>query len=307
MPPFDHEEVENHGGPMVSSDHCGLYPLPGLPFGCSAGAMVTAACGGKPTAGFIHSTIGAEEVSFPPQVCTSVTAAKGCSESGNSTWWKSSAAAMAERGKMKVRRKMREPRFCFQTRSDVDVLDDGYKWRKYGQKVVKNSLHPRLSGSYLSHHRRLQRSQFSSALHFIRLSMLSRPLFLEGERLCLILSSSMNSTGTQATSAAGAPESPSAARLLVSCAPESAWNRTLRRCKAGYKARLRLLYWTSAYIYGFRSYFRCTHSNCRVKKRVERLSTDCRMVMTTYEGRHTHSPCSDDASSSDHTDCFSSF
>ncbi|KAK4411157.1 putative WRKY transcription factor 12 [Sesamum angolense] len=30
-----------------------------------------------------------------------------------------------------------------QTRSDVDVLDDGYKWRKYGQKVVKNSLHPR--------------------------------------------------------------------------------------------------------------------------------------------------------------------
>lgn len=42
-----------------------------------------------------------------------------------------------------MRRKMREPRFCFQTRSDVDVLDDGYKWRKYGQKVVKNSLHPR--------------------------------------------------------------------------------------------------------------------------------------------------------------------
>jgi hypothetical protein len=29
--------------------------------------------------------------------------------------------------------------------------------------------------------------------------------------------------------------------------------------------------------------------------------------MTTYEGRHTHSPCSDDASSGDHTDCFSSF
>ncbi|RZR99664.1 hypothetical protein BHM03_00029252 [Ensete ventricosum] len=50
-----------------------------------------------------------------------------------------------EKGKVKVKRKMREPRFCFQTRSDVDVLDDGYKWRKYGQKVVKNSLHPRSS------------------------------------------------------------------------------------------------------------------------------------------------------------------
>lgn len=48
-----------------------------------------------------------------------------------------------DKSKVKVRRKLREPRFCFQTRSDVDVLDDGYKWRKYGQKVVKNSLHPR--------------------------------------------------------------------------------------------------------------------------------------------------------------------
>ena len=54
--------------------------------------------------------------------------------------WRSAAS---EKNKVKVRRKLREPRFCFQTRSDVDVLDDGYKWRKYGQKVVKNSLHPR--------------------------------------------------------------------------------------------------------------------------------------------------------------------
>jgi len=49
----------------------------------------------------------------------------------------------SEKNKVKVRRKLRESQFCFQTRSDVDVLDDGYKWRKYGQKVVKNSLHPR--------------------------------------------------------------------------------------------------------------------------------------------------------------------
>ncbi|KAB2016042.1 hypothetical protein ERO13_D08G066900v2 [Gossypium hirsutum] len=60
----------------------------------------------------------------------------------NNSWWRRSAS---EKGNLnnKVRRKLREPRFCFQTRSDVDVLDDGYKWRKYGQKVVKNSLHPR--------------------------------------------------------------------------------------------------------------------------------------------------------------------
>ncbi|GAB2282958.1 WRKY Transcription Factor [Dionaea muscipula] len=86
--------------------------------------------------------------------------------------------------KMKTRRKMREPRFCFKTMSDVDVLDDGYKWRKYGQKVVKNTHHPR-------------------------------------------------------------------------------------------------------------SYYRCTQDNCRVKKRVERLAEDPRMVITTYEGRHAHSPSHD--------------
>lgn len=49
--------------------------------------------------------------------------------------------------KIKARRKVREPRFCFKTMSEVDVLDDGYKWRKYGQKVVKNTQHPRLDNS----------------------------------------------------------------------------------------------------------------------------------------------------------------
>ncbi|KAK8939591.1 putative WRKY transcription factor 13 [Platanthera guangdongensis] len=87
--------------------------------------------------------------------------------------------------KVKARRKVREPRFCFKTLSDVDILDDGYKWRKYGQKVVKNTHHPR-------------------------------------------------------------------------------------------------------------SYYRCTHDACRVKKRVERLAEDPRMVITTYEGRHVHSPSHDD-------------
>lgn len=30
------------------------------------------------------------------------------------------------------------------TKSDVDHLEDGYRWRKYGQKAVKNSPYPRL-------------------------------------------------------------------------------------------------------------------------------------------------------------------
>ncbi|XAR62313.1 hypothetical protein NMG60_11017031 [Bertholletia excelsa] len=92
---------------------------------------------------------------------------------------------MKMKKKIKGRRKVREPRFSFKTMSDVDVLDDGYKWRKYGQKVVKSTQHPR-------------------------------------------------------------------------------------------------------------SYYRCTQDNCRVKKRVERMAEDPRMVITTYEGRHAHSPSHDE-------------
>ncbi|KAK1295671.1 putative WRKY transcription factor 20 [Acorus calamus] len=37
----------------------------------------------------------------------------------------------------------REPRVVVQTISEVDILDDGYRWRKYGQKVVKGNPNPR--------------------------------------------------------------------------------------------------------------------------------------------------------------------
>ncbi|CAN6327530.1 unnamed protein product [Urochloa humidicola] len=82
------------------------------------------------------------------------------------------------RGKKK---KASRPRFAFQTRSENDILDDGYRWRKYGQKAVKNSAYPR-------------------------------------------------------------------------------------------------------------SYYRCTHHTCNVKKQVQRLAKDTSIVVTTYEGVHNH-PC----------------
>ncbi|KAG0493892.1 hypothetical protein HPP92_004886 [Vanilla planifolia] len=36
-----------------------------------------------------------------------------------------------------------EFRIGFRTKSEVEILDDGYKWRKYGKKAVKNSPNPR--------------------------------------------------------------------------------------------------------------------------------------------------------------------
>ncbi|GFY98645.1 WRKY DNA-binding protein 23 [Actinidia rufa] len=79
----------------------------------------------------------------------------------------------------KCEKRKREARFAFTTKSEVDHLEDGYRWRKYGQKAVKNSPFPR-------------------------------------------------------------------------------------------------------------SYYRCTSTSCHVKKRVERSMSDPSMVVTTYEGKHTH-------------------
>ncbi|KAI4374213.1 hypothetical protein MLD38_012230 [Melastoma candidum] len=40
-------------------------------------------------------------------------------------------------------RTVKEPRVVVQTMSEIDILDDGYRWRKYGQKVVKGNHNPR--------------------------------------------------------------------------------------------------------------------------------------------------------------------
>ncbi|KAJ0982056.1 hypothetical protein J5N97_010311 [Dioscorea zingiberensis] len=78
-----------------------------------------------------------------------------------------------------TQRTVTEPRIIVQTTSEIDLLDDGYRWRKYGQKVVKGNPHPR-------------------------------------------------------------------------------------------------------------SYYKCTHAGCNVRKHVERASSDPKAVITTYEGKHNH-------------------
>ncbi|KAH9619295.1 hypothetical protein KSS87_021555, partial [Heliosperma pusillum] len=40
-------------------------------------------------------------------------------------------------------RTVKEPRVIVQTTSEIDILDDGFRWRKYGQKVVKGNPNPR--------------------------------------------------------------------------------------------------------------------------------------------------------------------
>ncbi|KAJ9565554.1 hypothetical protein OSB04_001520 [Centaurea solstitialis] len=63
---------------------------------------------------------------------------KGVSEDGGDSTKKGN-----NKQKKKEEKKQREPRFAFMTKSDIDHLEDGYRWRKYGQKAVKNSPYPR--------------------------------------------------------------------------------------------------------------------------------------------------------------------
>ncbi|KAJ7953895.1 WRKY transcription factor protein [Quillaja saponaria] len=52
-------------------------------------------------------------------------------------------AEIPSKSRKKGQKRIRQQRFAFMTKSEVDHLEDGYRWRKYGQKAVKNSPFPR--------------------------------------------------------------------------------------------------------------------------------------------------------------------
>ena len=64
---------------------------------------------------------------------------------------------------------VRKHKYAFQTRSQVDILDDGYRWRKYGQKTVQNSKFPRYISSLLIS---FLLKRFRSSIWFLHLQKL---------------------------------------------------------------------------------------------------------------------------------------
>ena len=56
---------------------------------------------------------------------------------------RSSSSLTYQNDENEIVSEVREAKVVIQMTSDIDVLDDGYKWRKYGQKVVKGNPNPR--------------------------------------------------------------------------------------------------------------------------------------------------------------------
>lgn len=172
--PFDFSSpltAEERAGAGAGSGHIGDTPnVPTTPVSSISSSSTEAIEDQEPSPlATVASTSGAKGGETVPQ-------APGDQESLDKP---SPQSKKQSKPRKKGQKRNREPRFAFMTKSDVDHLEDGYRWRKYGQKAVKNSPYPR-------------------------------------------------------------------------------------------------------------SYYRCTNTKCSVKKRVERSFEDPSIVITTYEGQHTH-------------------
>ncbi|CAN6983184.1 unnamed protein product [Brassica oleracea var. botrytis] len=87
-----------------------------------------------------------EETSSPISIVSSetFTGESGGSGSGITTSSKKEPTfGCKSRGSKDGETKEMGHRVAFRTRSKIDVMDDGYKWRKYGKKSVKNNTNKR--------------------------------------------------------------------------------------------------------------------------------------------------------------------
>ncbi|KAG1367584.1 putative WRKY transcription factor 51 [Cocos nucifera] len=86
--------------------------------------------------GVAPASFGQPETAVPPTVDVGQTSETNLAASG-------SGGGGTRRGGVERPRTAEGSRIAFRTRSEVEILDDGFKWRKYGKKSVKNSPNPR--------------------------------------------------------------------------------------------------------------------------------------------------------------------
>ncbi|XP_019152823.1 PREDICTED: probable WRKY transcription factor 51 [Ipomoea nil] len=76
--------------------------------------------------------------------CTTTTTGSSCSSFDGMPPTSSPSSQMIGCSSNEMRRKSKEEQtIVFRTKTELPVLDDGYKWRKYGKKMVKSNTNPR--------------------------------------------------------------------------------------------------------------------------------------------------------------------
>ncbi|TYI93690.1 hypothetical protein E1A91_D02G153300v1 [Gossypium mustelinum] len=104
-------------------------------------AAAAAACGSGSGSGTASSPAGGSaDVST---LIPSVSSSSGEDPSEKHTGSGGKPPEIPSKARKKGQKRIRQPRFAFMTKSEVEHLEDGYRWRKYGQKAVKNSPFPR--------------------------------------------------------------------------------------------------------------------------------------------------------------------
>ncbi|KAK9750692.1 hypothetical protein RND81_02G214200 [Saponaria officinalis] len=88
----------------------------------------------------LGSSCSASQVAPPTMSNASSTSSEDLADKSSTI---TATADTSTKVKKKAQKRVRQPRFAFMTKSEVDHLEDGYRWRKYGQKAVKNSPFPR--------------------------------------------------------------------------------------------------------------------------------------------------------------------
>ncbi|XP_010484276.1 PREDICTED: probable WRKY transcription factor 51 [Camelina sativa] len=83
-----------------------------------------------------------EEISSPTSIISSETFTGESGGSGSATTLIKKESTK-NRGSKESETKEMGHRVAFRTRSKIDVMDDGFKWRKYGKKSVKNNINKR--------------------------------------------------------------------------------------------------------------------------------------------------------------------
>ncbi|XP_052188354.1 probable WRKY transcription factor 51 [Diospyros lotus] len=88
-----------------------------------------------------------QEMAFSPNASV-MASGSGDSTSSVTNIWRSEhgekkSKAAADHGAGSSSPPSSTMRVAFKTKSELEIMDDGFKWRKYGKKMVKNSPNPR--------------------------------------------------------------------------------------------------------------------------------------------------------------------